>query len=68
MNNQLQLVTYEQAKRLKEIGFDYPTENLFYDYGSTSKGLYSVNPPENHNDQKCQFSAPTVLNLTFIKK
>jgi len=29
MENQLQLVTFEQAKRLKGLGFDWPTEATF---------------------------------------
>lgn len=65
-NNQLQLVTFEQAKKLKEAGFDWPTIEL---YESTDQSLSSTVCPENHNDGNPSFlSAPTVsLALKWMR-
>ena len=58
---QLQLVTFEQAKRLKALGFDWSAYN-FYD--ATQDNLLCLNPlvcfVSNHNKSKTKISAPTV--------
>ena len=66
---QLQLVTFEQAKRLRALGFDWQTEH-FYLNGSLEKVWERTN--HNHNFYKKspkneKFSAPTVaLALKFL--
>jgi hypothetical protein len=61
--NQLQLVNFEQAKRLKVAGFDFPV-NSFY-YGD----LTYIPIAENHNNNKGdKYSAPTVaLALKWLR-
>jgi len=60
-DKQLQLVTFEQAKRLKALGFDWETYN-FYD--KLQDNLLCLNPLicfiDNHNKDKKKYSAPTV--------
>ena len=64
MEKQLQLVTFEQAKKLKQLGFDWrsnscyilPGEGLVEDYNST-------------NSEKFEVSAPTVaLALKWLRE
>jgi hypothetical protein len=56
-NQQLQLVTYKQAKRLKEAGFDW----LTYHYYSSIKELCCNQSFQNFNDNGIwSISAPTV--------
>jgi polygalacturonase len=63
-NNQLQLVTFEQAKRLKEAGFDW--ENIsYYSTKKRNAGLtYYSGLPINHNssrfDEDATVCAPAV--------
>ena len=40
--NQLQLVTYEQAKRLKDAGFDWETESAWRNFESNERVSYSA--------------------------
>ena len=53
---QLQLVTLEQAKKLKELGFDW---ECIYLYDESGKRC-SVITKENHNDLPIFFSAPEI--------
>jgi hypothetical protein len=56
---QLQLVTYEQAKRLKGLGFDWELTKAY----NFDKRLFSTAKPYNHNsgtDEYRDYSAPTV--------
>jgi len=55
---QLQLVNDEQAKKLKELGFDWEVETVYWD---TPKVLTAAEPA-NYNDKPelNVFSAPTV--------
>jgi hypothetical protein len=53
---ELQLVTFEQAKRLKAAGFDWETIHLYFEDGSLN---FTIND-ENHNNDDFAFSAPTV--------
>ena len=57
-NKQLQFVNYKQAKRLKNLGFDWKTD---YHYSQT--GLLALNthtPCQNWNEMITHFSAPAV--------
>lgn len=76
MNNQLQLVTFEQAKRLKAAGFDWETLRYFHADGEfldddADKSEYNWNSSDvktltwlihgdNHPDEADVCSAPTV--------
>ena len=56
---QLQLVSFEQAKRLKELGFDWGTSELYFKDGAL-RGNYKLS---NHNADSGYMhlcSAPTV--------
>jgi hypothetical protein len=54
---QLQLCSFEQAKRLKKLNFDWETGNMFYDgIGTLSKCLYLSNRAINGG----MINAPTV--------
>ena len=63
----LQSVTYEQAKRLKRLGFNYETDDYTfpnYDYICTGQKYRDWNYPQNG---EC-ISVPTVaLTLKFIR-
>ena len=54
----LQLVSYEQAQKLKELGFDWEVSN-YYDL---TFGLfnYEGKPTHNFNDNTATISAPTI--------
>jgi hypothetical protein len=52
---QLQLVTFEQAVRLKKSGFDWETEEYYYSDGTAGASICC-----NYNADKGHFSAPTV--------
>jgi len=58
-NKELQLVTYEQAKRLKEAGFDWITEHAYIFYNDTDSlklyGGYMY-----YSYEKNWFQAPSV--------
>jgi len=63
---QLQLVTYDQAKRLKALGFDWKTRDLYKESDSSKTFIINDNPrlyEQNWNastgDEKI-ISAPTV--------
>jgi hypothetical protein len=65
---QLPLVTFEQAKRLKALGFDWETQGMYWSNGDIEccMGLF------NHNTEGCYyettFSAPSVpLALKWIR-
>ena len=54
METQLQLVNFEQAKRIKEVGFDWETDNHYYDLSGTHRKII-------HSTKMFEFiSAPTV--------
>ena len=54
MEQQLQLVNFEQAKRLKKLGFDWETDNHYYDLSGTHRKII-------HSTKMFEFiSAPTV--------
>lgn len=70
-NNQLQLVNFEQAKRLKAAGFDWPLHYTYLDYDA---GDYKRGAPtfrtirENFNYYSGHISAPTVaLALKWLR-
>jgi len=52
---ELQLVTFEQAKRLKKAGFNWLTED-FYD----KKGIYLIDIEKCQNKRQNRYSAPTI--------
>lgn len=57
MNTEEVHVTYEQAVRLKELGFDWPCNHYFFrEYATLRWG----NPADNFNDVKYFTSAPTL--------
>ena len=68
---QLQLVTYEQAKKLKEVGFDYEVTH-FYVKADIYKQVFAFwnhtnivrNSEKNYNHKDCNgyISAPTVAH------
>jgi hypothetical protein len=61
---QLQLVTREQAERLRELGFNYP---VYYWYNSDGSLSNSINP-HNKNENGYSISAPTVpLALKWMR-
>lgn len=55
-NKELAIVSYEQAKKLKELGFDWLCNNLYHRKGtfSSSSGNFDFNA------ESIYFSAPTV--------
>lgn len=53
-NNQLQLVTFDQAKKLKEAGFDWPTLHTYCADGTRAVGFYA----SNYNAENVFCSAP----------
>jgi hypothetical protein len=61
---QLQLVTFEQAKRLRELGYDWETDSLYFSDDKSSSddyGLFNHNAIENDSEWTCKvYSAPTV--------
>jgi hypothetical protein len=62
---QLQLVSFEQAKRLKELGFNYPVRTV-YENGI----IINYHNDKNRNDDKSnrEISAPTVpLALKYLR-
>jgi hypothetical protein len=65
-NNTLQLVTFEQAKRLKEIGFEWPVNH----YYSVPNGiLYQTELFAQCNAASWWLSAPTIqLALKFFRE
>ncbi len=60
MNNQLQLCSFEQAKKLKIMGFDWPVDVIRYE--SDSAGAYPRKnvPKTNWNDNCETISIPTI--------
>jgi hypothetical protein len=54
---QLRLVTYDQAKRLKALGFDWM---VGYHYNISQQKAFKVSPEDNYNDSQAFYSAPTV--------
>lgn len=73
-NNTLQLVSFLQADKLDELGFDYPTRER-YDYPDEGMHITESATPRNHNDRFCWVnkkkngcSAPTVaLALKWMR-
>lgn len=52
------IVTFEQAKNLKKLGFDVPTKiylTEIYHYHSVNRGVV-----RNHNESDCAYSTPDV--------
>jgi hypothetical protein len=66
-NKELQLVTFEQAKKLKELGFDWKSTKAY----NFNKRLFSTVEPYNHNsesDEYPDYSAPSIaLALKWIR-
>ena len=63
-NNQLQLVTFEQAKKLKEAGFDWPTLHTYCADGTRAVGLNAFN----YNAENVFCSAPySCLALKWMR-
>jgi hypothetical protein len=65
---QLQLVTFEQAKKLKALGFDWETQDMYWSDGDLEDcmGLY------NHNnggvyDEKTYSAPPVALALKWVR-
>jgi hypothetical protein len=54
---QLQIVSFEQARKLKELGFDWWLSKAYTDDGELCAGSYI---PGNHNKMDDYLSAPTV--------
>lgn len=73
-NNTLQLVSFVQADKLDQLGFDYPTIER-YTYGDAGRHITECATPRNHNDRFCWVnkkkdgcSAPTVaLALKWVR-
>jgi hypothetical protein len=60
---ELQLVTYEQAVRLKKLGFDWKVDKFYDEYGISSLAVSM-----NMNDLPHAYSAPTVaLALKWMR-
>ena len=58
--NQLQLVTYEQAKKLKELGFDWELNRYYWDFEHSEPQLrYGMETNWNDTIAK-KYSAPTI--------
>jgi len=57
MKTQLQLVTYEQAKRLKELGFDYPTNASYSNDGCIGGHILNLSNSKLKYDCYC---APSI--------
>ena len=61
------MVTFDQAKMLKELGFDVPTKlylTEIYHYHSVNKGV-----TKNHNESECAYSTPDVhVALQWIRE
>ena len=65
--NQLQLVTLDQARLLKSIGFTWETEHYFMGSGRS----FSSDPIDNHNREmtKEKYSRPTIAHaLMFLRE
>ena len=71
METQLALVTFEQAKRLKKLGFDWKCQCYYIEDENKYEiidvieikgvGIYGFDLFEtNHNEKETRFSAPTV--------
>ena len=58
MKNQLSICSFEQAKRLREIEFDWITDKFYHDNGILDSGAGLT--PKNYNVSEFAFSAPTV--------
>lgn len=62
MNNHEDFVTYVQAVKLKELGFDW-LSNRYYCKEDCADGQvweYSCHPPQNYSDSPRRFTAPTL--------
>jgi len=63
-NGKLQYASFEQAKRLKALGFDLDTNVIFYtgkpDSGHIPSGIPQDTYWDNHNTDDYKVSAPTV--------
>jgi len=60
MENQLQLVTFEQAKKLKALGFDWPTHEAYRFEDGEPLGVFMCIDALNHNEFEDTISSPTV--------
>jgi hypothetical protein len=60
MNNQLQLVSFEQAKRLKEAGFDLEIEDIYWCDGDYEHNYCLGNWNDYIGEEEGCISAPTV--------
>ena len=69
-NKELQLVTFEQAKRLKELGYDWAEERYYVNREDRIFILqYDLNETNNPNSEESFYSAPTVaLALEYIRE
>jgi hypothetical protein len=54
---QLTLVTFEQAKRLTELGFDWMVD---YHYNISQQKSFRHNPKEDYNESEIFYSSPSV--------
>jgi hypothetical protein len=57
--NKLQLVNFEQAKLLKEAGFDWATD-YYYNIEDKSLEFFDFDTEENHNEYDDCYSAPLI--------
>lgn len=65
MSEQLQLCDFEQAKLLKESGFDWEVISFYDKYG---KAIAMPNSPTKNNNNDEYYSAPTVaLALKWLR-
>jgi hypothetical protein len=65
---QLQLVSYEQAKRLESLGFDWETHDMYWSDGDLGDcmGLFNHNIEDLYNEKT--YSAPPVaLALKWLR-
>jgi len=64
--NKLQIVNFEQAQALKEVGFDWPCNSCYYDSERFSE---ITNQTINYNTRTNYYSAPTVaLALKWFRQ
>jgi hypothetical protein len=67
MKKQLQLVTYEQAKKLKELGFDWECTHCYTFAKSEKKGVNNMYSKNFNSTENC-VSVPTVaLALKWLR-
>jgi hypothetical protein len=60
MKTELQLVTFEQAKKLKELGFDWEIEDIYWADGDYEHNYCLGNWNDDVGEEEGCISAPTV--------